>query len=138
MYLDFSTLMALLTLILIAGAAWFWSDSLRARESMTVTCSRICRDMHLQFLDETVALARLRLARGPDGNLAWGRLYVFEFSESGADRWKGRAQLIGRRVESVQLENPQGITILSDAQAAASAVTTNAGAAPDGGHPHSD
>lgn len=136
MYLDFSTLLGLLALILIAAIAWFWSDSLRARESMTVACTRICQDMHLQFLDETVALARLRLARGPDGNLAWRRMYVFEFSESGADRWKGRALLLGRRVESVHLENPQGVTILGGAQPASSALAAPRGENQDGGHLH--
>jgi hypothetical protein len=136
MYLDFSTLLALLALILIAAIAWFWSDSLRARENMTAACARICQDMQLQFLDETVALARLRLARGPDGNLAWRRLYVFDFSKSGDDRWKGRAQLVGRRVESIHLENPQGITILSDVRPASSALITKHGEDPDIGHPH--
>ncbi|MDE2273892.1 MAG: DUF3301 domain-containing protein [Gammaproteobacteria bacterium] len=114
--------MGLLVLAALAALGWFWSDSLRARESMTAACTRICQDMHLQFLDETVALARLRLARAPGGNLTWRRLYVFEFSESGADRWKGRAQLIGRRVESVQLDNPQGITILGGVRPASSLI----------------
>lgn len=122
MYLDVSTLLGLLVLAALAALGWFWSDSLRARESMTAACTRICQDMHLQFLDETVALARLRLARAPGGNLTWRRLYVFEFSESGADRWKGRAQLIGRRVESVQLDNPQGITILGGVRPASSLI----------------
>ncbi len=112
MYLNLSTLLAILGLILIAAVAWFWNDSLQARERMTATCTRICNNMHLQFLDETVALARLRLTRTASGWLAWKRLYVFEFSESGTDRWKGRALLAGRRVESVQLDNPQGATIL--------------------------
>lgn len=122
MYLDVSTLLGLLVLVALAALGWFWSESLRARESMTAACTRICQDMHLQFLDETVALARLRLARAPGGNLTWRRLYVFEFSESGADRWKGRAQLIGRRVESVQLDNPQGITILGGVRPASSLI----------------
>lgn len=134
MYLDVSTLLGLLVLITLAAIAWFWSDSLRARESMTAACTRICRDMHLQFLDETVALARLRLAHAPNGNLTWRRLYVFEFSESGADRWKGRAQLIGRQVESVQLDNPQGITILGGAHAASSALVVKHSDDPDGKH----
>lgn len=134
MYLDVSTLLGLLVLIALAAIGWFWSDSLRARESMTAACTRICRDMHLQFLDETVALARLRLARAPSGNLTWRRLYVFEFSESGADRWKGRAQLIGRRVESVQLDNPQGVTILDGAHPASSALVVKGSDDPGGEH----
>ncbi|HVC38021.1 MAG TPA: DUF3301 domain-containing protein [Gammaproteobacteria bacterium] len=115
MYLDLTSLLAILALIASAAGAWFWNDSLQARERMTATCTRICGDMSLQFLDETVALARLRLTRTPGGWLAWRRMYVFEFSESGSDRWKGRALLTGQRVESVHLDNPQGVTILSGA-----------------------
>lgn len=115
MYLDFSSMLSILALISIAAGIWFWNDSLRARERMTATCARICGEMNLQFLDETVALAWLRLTRTATGWLAWRRMYVFEFSESGSDRRKGRALLIGRRVESVQLDNPQGVTILNGA-----------------------
>lgn len=114
MYLNLGSLLAILALVVIGAAIWFWSDSLRARERMTATCTRICGEMHLQFLDETVALAKLRLTRTDRGWLAWRRMYNFEFSESGSDRWKGRALLTGQRVESVQLDNPQGVTILAN------------------------
>ncbi|MGA9854071.1 MAG: DUF3301 domain-containing protein [Gammaproteobacteria bacterium] len=127
MYLDLSSLLAILALISAAAGVWFWNDSLRARERMTATCARICGDMRLQFLDETVALAHLRLTRTASGGLAWRRLYVFEFSESGADRWKGRALLTGRRVESVHLENPQGVTILSGTVASADIIPWSQG-----------
>ncbi|MGH8283285.1 MAG: DUF3301 domain-containing protein [Gammaproteobacteria bacterium] len=122
MYLSLSTLLGILALIVLAAFGWFWNDSLQARERMTETCARICGEMQLQFLDETVALARLRLTRAANGGLAWRRLYVFEFSESGSDRWKGRALLMGRRVESVQLDNPQGVTILSGAAPASAGI----------------
>jgi hypothetical protein len=124
MYLDIDSWLAIIALAAIAAGTWFWNDSLRARERMTAACTRICGEMHLQFLDETVALSRLRLTRSDSGRLAWRRLYVFEFSESGSDRWKGSALLTGRQVESVQLDNPQGITILGDGGAAASDVST--------------
>lgn len=124
MYLDFSTLLAILILIVIVAGAWFWNDGLQARERMTTTCTRICGEMHLQFLDETVALSRLRLTRTASGWFAWQRLYIFEFSESGSDRWKGRVLLTGQRVESVHFENPQGVTILSDARHASANITS--------------
>jgi len=114
MYLNLSSLLAILALVVIGATIWFWSDSLRARERMTATCTHICSEMRLQFLDETVALARLRLTRTDRGWLAWRRIYNFEFSESGSDRWKGRALLTGQRVESVQLDNPEGVTILAN------------------------
>ncbi|MDE2234530.1 MAG: DUF3301 domain-containing protein [Gammaproteobacteria bacterium] len=107
--------MAILSLICLIGGIWFWSDSLKARERMTRSCARICEELNLQFLDETVSLASLRLSRTASGRLTWKRTYVFEFSESGSDRWKGRACLSGWRVESVQLDNPNGVTIVNGA-----------------------
>lgn len=132
MYLDLTSLLALFALMALAAGAWFWNDSLQARERMTATCMRICSDMHLQFLDETVSLARLRLTRTAGGWLVWRRTYTFEFSESGSDRWKGHALLTGQRVESVQLENPQGITILGGGRAVATDIRPWNGASTEG------
>ncbi len=114
MYVDSSTLIALLLLALVIGSAWFWSDSLKARERMLETCARLCRDSRLQFLDETVTLASLRLGRSAAGWPQFIRLYLFEFSGTGQDRWQGRATLAGQRVISVQFERPEGLTILGD------------------------
>ena len=107
--------MAIISLICLIGGIWFWSDSLKARERMTQTCARICDELNLQFLDETVSLAGLRLSRTASGRLTWRRTYAFEFSESGSDRWKGRARLSGWKVESVLLENLNGVTIVNGA-----------------------
>jgi Protein of unknown function (DUF3301) len=72
-----------------------------------------------------VALARLRLTRTSSGWLAWQRTYIFEFSESGTDRRKGRALVAGQRVESVQLDNPQGVTILNGSSSLSSSTQSN-------------
>lgn len=124
MYAGLSSLLALAGLVGLAAVGWFWNDSLQARERMTAACTRLCKDMDLQFLDETVALAGLRLTRSADGWLAWRRLYVFEFSESGSDRWQGRARLTGRHVESVQLDHPRGVTLVGAALAAPHSLNT--------------
>lgn len=114
MYIDSSTLIALFLLALVIGGAWFWSDSLKARELMLETCARLCRDSRLQFLDETVTLTSLRLGRSDAGWPQFIRRYLFEFSGTGQDRWQGRATLAGQRVLSVQFERPEGVTILGD------------------------
>lgn len=111
MYIDSSTWLALTLLALIAVGVWFWFDSLRAREQMLATCTRLCRDLKLQFLDETVTLSRLRLGRSEAGWPEFTRLYQFEFSGTGQDRWQGRATLAGQRVLSLQFDNPEGVTI---------------------------
>ena len=103
---------ALLLLTLAAAGAWFWSDSLKARERMLETCTRLCRELKVQFLDGSVVLTSLRLGRGPRGGPELHRVYTFEFSGTGQDRWQGRAALAGRRVVSVQFDHPEGVTIL--------------------------
>lgn len=114
MYLDAGTWIALCLLALVCGAIWFWNDSLLARERMLESCARLCRDLRLQFLDETVTLARIRPGRSDAGWLQFTRLYLFEFSGTGQDRWQGRATLAGRRVISVQFENAEGVTIMGE------------------------
>jgi hypothetical protein len=113
MYLDAGgTGFAIVLLLLTAAGFLFWNDSLRARDRMLQTCTRLCRELKLQFLDETVVLASIRLARSTRGWPEFIRIYSFEFSGTGQDRWTGRATLAGRRVQSVQLDHPEGVTIL--------------------------
>ncbi|MGH7488940.1 MAG: DUF3301 domain-containing protein, partial [bacterium] len=76
MYIDISTLTAIVLLLLLPSIAWFWNDSLRARDRVITTCSRLCNDVGVQFLDETVAMSRLRLQRNTSGNLEFARRYT--------------------------------------------------------------
>ena len=101
----------LLIALLAAGLVWLWFDSMRARERVIVVCTRACKQMDVQLLDQTVALARMRLRRDR-GRLKLAREYGFEFSTDGADRWGGRASMLGGRVTGVQLEGPEGVVIL--------------------------
>lgn len=108
-----------MAMILILAAAlaigWFWNDTLQARERVLSLCGRACEDVEVQFLDETVALKRLGLGRNRRGYLALRRTYQFEFSADGRDRWHGRAVLLGRKLEALQMERGEGVTILRDA-----------------------
>ena len=112
MYFGDGTWLASLLLLAAAAGAWFWNDSLRAREQMLATCARLCRELRVQFLDETVSLISLRPGRSASGWPEFTRVYQFEFSGTGRDRWQGRATLAGRRVVSVQLDQPEGVTIV--------------------------
>lgn len=118
MYLDFGSLIGILLLLALAGIAWFWNDSLRARDQVIQACRRLCAEIEVQLLDETVALRQLRLQRGERGGWQAARRYTFEYSRTGADRWPGHALLSGPRLESVQLQGPDGVIILNPARAA--------------------
>ena len=48
-----------------AGTAWFWHDSLGVREQANKAAMQACEELRLQFLDGTVAFARMRLKCSP-------------------------------------------------------------------------
>src|SRR5690625_4423484 len=102
-------------ILVIAAAvaiAWLWNDTLEAREHMLRHCRRALAELDMQLLDETVAIRRVGLRRDRRGRIAISRAYDFEFSMNGQDRWPGRAMLLGRRVETLQIEEPGGVTIV--------------------------
>jgi hypothetical protein len=91
-------------LLLIGGAVFLWIDSLRARERAVAAGRAACRRYDLQFLDDTVSFARLRLARDEEGQLRIARTYTFEFSDTGNNRRHGAVMMLGARVQDLQLE----------------------------------
>jgi hypothetical protein len=105
---------SVLVLLLIAGGAWVWNSATRVRESVLARCRRICEEMQVQLLDQTIALSRLSLARDRAGRLHLQRCYAFEFSTHGADRHSGAVVLLGEAIQFVSLEHPEGPVIITD------------------------
>ena len=91
-------------IVLIALGVFFWTDSLRARERAVQAGRSACERYRLQFLDDTVSFARLRLARNEDGELRIARTYSFEFSDTGNNRRHGAIVMLGSELQDVQLE----------------------------------
>jgi hypothetical protein len=94
----------ILGLALGLAGVWLWLDSLRVREQAIAAGRTACARYGLQLLDETVAFARLRLARDGDGRLRLRRTYSFEFSDTGDNRRSGAIVMLGARLEDVQME----------------------------------
>lgn len=107
---------AWLVLLAIGLLVWFWVDSMHAREVALTRCAALCRELNVQLLDQTVRVARLRLGRAPDGGIRLRRFYAYEFSIDGHDRWYGVVVLLGRRVEYLRMELPDGPVIQDYAQ----------------------
>ena len=93
----------LLLLVLTVGIAWFWFDSLKAREIGILAARNACQAEGLQFLDETVVGNSLRLARDDDGLLRLRRVYTFEYSDNGDNRRSGSVTLLGHEVEMLHV-----------------------------------
>jgi len=98
-----------IAVILLVGLAWFWFDSLRAREAAVRAAREACVADGVQLLDDTVALAAWGLARGDGGRLALRRIYRFEFSDTGNNRLDGSVTLLGGGVQALYLAPHGGL-----------------------------
>jgi hypothetical protein len=88
----------------IVVGALLWADSLRARERAVQAGRSACQRYDLQFLDDTVSFARIRLARNEDGELRLARTYTFEFSDTGNNRRHGAIVMLGGELQDLHLE----------------------------------
>jgi hypothetical protein len=91
-------------IVALVSIAYFWIDSLRARERALEAGRHACRRYGLQFLDETVSIARIRLRRDDEGRARIARTYTFEFTETGNTRRQGAIVMLGRELADIQME----------------------------------
>jgi hypothetical protein len=95
-------LLALLTAL--CATAWFWHDTLGAREQANATALETCRSTGASLLDGTVAFRSMRLGRAAGGALQFERTYVFDYSLDGVTLHQGFVVMAGRQVEAVGLQ----------------------------------
>src|SRR5258706_15873280 len=94
-----------LALLGIVAGALLWADSLKAGELAVKGGRSACERYQLQFLDDTVSFARMRLARDEEGQLKISRTYPFEFSDTGNNRRHGAIIMLGGYVADMHLES---------------------------------
>ena len=87
----------------LAAAGWFLWSSLRARESANAAIRPACQAEGYLFLDDTVALDRIRLRRNDEGRVTIERVYRFDYSDTGDNRRRGYVTLLGARVVELSL-----------------------------------
>ena len=87
----------------LLATAWYWHDSLGARERANEVATETCRSSGASLLDGTVAFRRLRPVRVDGGSLQLERTYVFDYTRDGYTRQQGFVVLTGRTVDSVGL-----------------------------------
>src|SRR5262245_28456959 len=93
-----------LNILLIVAAALLWADNLRARERAVQAGRAACERNALQFLDDTMSFARMRLKRDDEGQLKISRTYTFEFSDTDNNRRHGAIVMLGKRLAELQME----------------------------------
>ncbi|MEF8754684.1 MAG: DUF3301 domain-containing protein [Accumulibacter sp.] len=93
-----------LGLLLLAG--WFWFDGFQARAAAMHAARVACAADGLLLLDDTVALAHLRLQRDGEGRLRLRRTYDFEYSDTGDNRRPAQLVVLGDEVLLLRLVPP--------------------------------
>ncbi|NND92379.1 MAG: DUF3301 domain-containing protein [Granulosicoccus sp.] len=94
-------LLDLLILAIPAALVALWWTGSRARELAVDHARQACRQRQLQFLDQTVALSRLRLVRTGSGASGFQREYRFEFTDQGDFRDEATVTMRGHCLQSV-------------------------------------
>jgi hypothetical protein len=94
---------AFVPFLLVLLAIYLWQSALRARERARQFAHTLCAQAHVQLLDQTVSLQRLRIRRGNDGRLHWLRRYRFELSTNGSDRHQGSLDVMQDRLAAHSL-----------------------------------
>lgn len=93
----------IISILALGLAAWWWLDSIKARDIGILAVKAACTAQGLQLLDDTVSFAKLRMARDDDGRLLLKRRYAFEYSTTGEDRRRGSVELLGHHVVALDL-----------------------------------
>ncbi|MEW6444535.1 MAG: DUF3301 domain-containing protein [Pseudomonadota bacterium] len=96
--LSLKSLLALLALFFAGLALW---HNWRAHERAERLARETCRRMGVQLLDESVGQKQWRITRD-EGRWVLRRVYVFEFSRNGSDRWPGELVLLGGKLVGVE------------------------------------
>ena len=90
----------LILAIPVALAALWWTGS-RAHELAIAHARQACQNRQLQFLDQTVALSRMRPARSSTGASCFRREFRFEFTSEGQYRDEGNVTMLGHTLSNV-------------------------------------
>lgn len=82
----------------------YWWKAKGIRDLALEHVRRHCREMEVALLDDGLWLRGLSLRRDKHGRVRLRRTYVFEFSATGDDRYRGRISLLGMQLETIDLD----------------------------------
>ncbi|MCF6226259.1 MAG: DUF3301 domain-containing protein [Xanthomonadales bacterium] len=103
--------MELLLIIVLVAISASWLTTMRARDRARIAVARLCKQYQLQLLDQSVALAGMKVARSARGGLTLRRQFRFDYSEDGLSRKSGSIWMKGEQPEMITIERSDGDTI---------------------------
>jgi len=99
-------------ILFLALLAWFWLNSIRAKEIAMQASAEACQQIQAQFLDQTASLKKIKVNRNQNGRMIFERTFSFDFSRDRETRQQGLVTIIGQKVTQVLLDDDSGMTIL--------------------------
>lgn len=94
----------LFLIVILLLIAYYWSSSMKARETAYRSAVIHCQKMDVLLLDDYVALVGQWLKKDEFGVTKVWRSFQFEFSSTGAERYHGKVVMLGEKILSIQLE----------------------------------
>ena len=88
----------LIIIFLLPILVWFWFDSSKVKELARRKGFLLCKNTQVQFLDDTVHLVKLGMAKNSYGQLKIARTYAFEFTNNEYIRYTGRLYFAGHQL----------------------------------------
>jgi hypothetical protein len=85
-------------------AFMYWFNAQKAKEIALGAARDHCHAMDVQMLDGYVALNGIWLKRDKLRKMQLRRSFLFEFSSTGNERYNGTVLMLGRRIESIDME----------------------------------
>ncbi len=83
---------------------WYWLDGMPCKEMARRAGKVACNEAGVLFLDDSVAINKVRLKRNEAGQISLYRLYHFEFTNNGEQRSHGEVHIMGKRVVETNMD----------------------------------
>lgn len=93
-----------LLLLFVVTLVLYWLSAMHAKDFAIMSARRECKLCDVQFLDQTVQLAKISVSRDESGQWRLWREYKFEYTDDGDSRRRGRLTLLGQRVMRITME----------------------------------
>ena len=87
-----------------APLIWLWLDAMKIKEAVRHKAAILCKQNHVQFLDDTVQLSRFTIDRQAFWQLRLKRVYSFEFTNNESIRYHGHIIVIGRSIVETYMD----------------------------------
>jgi len=88
----------------LAIPVWYWLDGMSCKEIAHYAGKKACMEAGVAFLDDSVAMHKVRLRRNESGQIVFYREYYFEFSSDGSQRTHGEVHIMRRRVIATTMD----------------------------------